>query len=335
MNDGVFPKLSLKVMEEVWPIAGTFTIARGSKTEARVIVVEVSDGEHAGRGEAVPYPRYGETAEESMSAVRALEGALQSGITREALSMLLKPGAARNALDCALWDFEAKATGTPVWKRAGLPEPRILTTTYTISLKSPEEMAQAARDASEKHSLLKLKLAGEEADVERIRAVREAVPNMRLIADANEGCTPETLPMILSACDEYEVLLLEQPLPAGKDARLTEHGRNVLICADESAHVSGDIDSLIKKYDAVNIKLDKTGGLTEALKMREAAKAAGMKVMVGCMVSTSLSMAPALLLAADADYVDLDGALLLAKDREGGVIYEKDTVAPPDPSLWG
>jgi L-alanine-DL-glutamate epimerase-like enolase superfamily enzyme len=335
MNDGVFPALSLTAYEEVWPIAGTFTIARGSKTEARVIVAEVTDGVHVGRGEGLPYARYGETVEESVRAIKALEGALQSGITRDGLQTLLTPGAARNALDCALWDFEAKISGVPVWKRAGLPEPRILKTTFTLSLNSPEEMAAQARAAAGRHSLFKLKLAGTLDDIERIRAVREAAPDAALVADMNEGAAPETLPQILAACEEHEVQLVEQPLPAGKDARLTEHGGNVLICADESAHTSNDIEALAKKYDAVNIKLDKTGGLTEALKMRAAAREAGMKIMVGCMVSTSLSMAPAILLAADADYVDLDGALLLAKDREHGVAYEKDTVAPPAPALWG
>lgn len=335
MNDRIFPALSLTTFEEVWPIAGTFTIARGSKTEARVVVVEVSDGAHRGRGEGVPYPRYGETVEDSLKALRALEGKLARGISREELQLLLKPGAARNALDCALWDFEAKASGTPVWKRADLPEPRALKTTFTLSLKAPEEMAREAQDAAARHSLLKLKLSGELSDIERVRAVRDAAPDAALIADLNEGATPLTLPQILSACEECEIQLVEQPLPAGKDSRLVEHGFNVVVCADESAHTSSDIEALAKKYDAVNIKLDKTGGLTEALKMRQAAKEAGMKVMVGCMVSTSLSMAPAIFLAADADYVDLDGALLLAKDRDEGVKYEKDTVAPPKPSLWG
>lgn len=335
MEETLFPPLTIKYTSEKWPIAGTFTISRGSKTEAGVVVVEVSDGMHTGRGEGVPYARYGESIEKTLQEISSLEKEFAKGIIKAKLQTLLQPGAARNALDCALWDLEAKITGTPVWKRANLPEPKVLHTTFTLSLKTPEEMAEAARKAAATHTLLKLKLAGDEADIERMHAVREAAPNVALIADANEGCNTEMLKQLLVACDEYEVLLVEQPLPAGKDSQLFEHGGNALICADESAHTSADIEKLQKKYDAVNIKLDKTGGLTEALKMRIAAQEAGMKIMVGCMVSTSLSMAPALLLAADADFVDLDGALLLAKDRENGVVYEKDTVAPPTPALWG
>lgn len=331
----IFPPLSLVCKEEKWPIAGTFTISRGSKTEAVVVVAEVSDGIHTGRGECVPYARYGETVEGVIAQMRSIEKELQEGITKEKLQTLLPPGAARNALDCALWDFEAKASGIPVWQRAGLPEPRVLHTTYTLSLSGAEEMANAAREAGKTHTLLKLKLSGEETDLERMRAVREAVPHARLVADLNEGATSAILKQILAACEAYEIELIEQPLPADGDAALREHGGNTLVCADESAHTSSDIEDLSKKYDAVNIKLDKTGGLTEALKMRVAAKEAGMKIMVGCMVSTSLSMAPAILLAADADYADLDGALLLAKDRENGVHYEGDTVAPPASTLWG
>ena len=337
MKDGIFPPLALTVAHESWPIEGVFTIARGSKTEANVVVVSLSDGTHTGRGESVPYPRYNETVEGVIDAIRSVEAQFKKkeGVTKEELQTLLPPGAARNALDCALWDFEAKATGVPVWQRAGLDEPRTLVTAYTISLAAPEEMARKAQEASAKHSLLKLKFAGDALDVVRMQKIREAVPGTRLIADANEGCTAQTLPQLLAACDEFEILLLEQPLPAGKDARLVEHGSNVALCADESAHVASDIVALAKKYDAVNIKLDKTGGLTEALKMRAAAREAGMKIMMGCMVSTSLSMAPAILLAADADYVDLDGALLLKADREDGVLYERDTVAPPAAALWG
>lgn len=335
MEETVFPPLTLTYRTERWPIAGTFTISRGSKTEAEVVVVEVSNGAHTGRGESVPYARYGESVEKTLQEISSLEKEFSEGITKAKLQALLPAGAARNALDCALWDLEAKITGTPVWKRANLPEPKVLHTTFTLSLKTPEEMAVAAREAAATYTLLKLKLAGDETDIERVRAVREAAPSVALIADANEGCNAETLKVLLAACDEYEVLLIEQPLPAGKDAALFEHGGNALICADESAHSSADIEKLLKKYDAVNIKLDKTGGLTEALVMRKRAQEAGMKVMVGCMVATSLSMAPALLLASDAEYVDLDGALLLAKDRENGVTYEKDTVAPPRKELWG
>jgi L-Ala-D/L-Glu epimerase len=304
---------------ESWPIAGTFTIARGSKTAADVIVVTVTENGVTGRGEAVPYPRYNETVAQCLAALARGEQNL--------------PKAAANALDCALWDLRAKQTGTPAWQLANLQEPKPVLTAFTLSLDTPENMARNAKAASSR-PLLKLKL-GRDGDVERLAAIREAVPNARLIVDANEGWTPANLLTMLAACDKYKVELVEQPLPAGDDEALRGMARNTIICADESAHGRKSLHELKGKYDAINIKLDKTGGLTEALLMAEAAKAQDFKIMVGCMLATSLAMAPAFLLAQLADYVDLDGPLLLAKDRVPGFTFEGSLMLPPPQELWG
>jgi len=312
-----------------WPLARPFVISRGAKTQARVIVVRVADAEHAGAGEAVPYSRYGETVEGALAALRAIEGP----VDRARVAALLPPGAARNALDCALWDLAAKRAGRRAWQLMGLAEPHPVLTAYTISLGSPDEMAAAARDA---HALafLKLKLGGD-GDAERIAAVRSARPDARLIADANEAWTPDTLAPLLEAAARARVELVEQPLADGADEALAHVARAVPVCADESAHTSADLDRLAPKYDAVNIKLDKTGGLTEALVMAQAARARGFKIMVGSMVATSLAVAPAMLLARDADWVDLDGPLLLARDRVPGLAIEGGRISPPQAELWG
>jgi L-alanine-DL-glutamate epimerase-like enolase superfamily enzyme len=315
---------------ERWPIAGEFVISRGARSEATVVVAELSDGRHVGRGECVPYTRYGETVE---SVVAEIEAARLDGLDRQALRRSMKHGAARNALDCALWDFEAKASGRPVWELAGLLAPRSVTTAYTLSLGDSASMAEAAARAADR-PLLKIKLGGD-GDPGRIRAVRENAPKARLVVDANEAWTEGNFAENMRACVEAGVEMIEQPLPAGADEALRHLPRDVPICADESLHIAADLDGLARKYDAVNVKLDKAGGLTEALDLVREAQSRGFRVMVGCMVGTSLAMAPAMLIAQTADLVDLDGPLLLARDREPGLVYRGAIVEPPSPALWG
>lgn len=324
--------ISLHVRIERLPIAGTFTISRGSKTEAVVVVAEIREGEHMGRGECVPYARYGETPEGVAQMLHDLAPDIAAGLDRTVLQHRLPAGAARNALDCAFWDLEAKRSGIPAWQAAGIPPLRPLVTAYTLSLDTPEAMAAAARAAN--RPLLKLKLGGTD-DAARLRAIRAAAPDARLIIDANEGWSPETLAENLAACAAVGVALIEQPLPAGADEMLRNLPRSVPLCADESVHDRASLAGLVGKYDAVNIKLDKTGGLTEALAMAAEARAHGFSLMVGCMLASSLAMAPALLVAQSAEVVDLDGPLLLARDREEGLLYEGSTVFPPAPKLWG
>ncbi len=322
--------LTVRTSVERWPIAGSFTISRGSRTEAVVVVAEVTDGTHAGRGECVPYLRYGETVE---SVVAAIEAVRIGSADREWLRSAMPPGAARNALDCALWDFEAKVSGVPAWRRAGLSEMRPVTTAYTLSLDEPEAMAEAARQNAGR-PLLKLKLGGDR-DPDRLRAVRLAAPAARLVVDANEAWSETNFEANMRACVEAGVELVEQPLPAGADGMLRDIERAVPVCADESVHISADLDRLAGKYDAVNVKLDKTGGLTEALGLVGEARRRGYRIMVGCMIGTSLGMAPAVLLAQQADVVDLDGPLLLARDRQPGLVYRGAEIEPPQPALWG
>jgi len=323
----------LKVAVESWPIAGGFTISRGAKREAVVVVAMIEDGTHQGRGECVPYPRYGESVESVVGAIEALAPEIEAGLDRFGLGEALPSGAARNALDCALWDLEAKSAGLSAATLAGLKRLEPVETAFTISLASPEEMARKARDARH-YKLLKLKLGGD-GDEERLQALREAVPDARFIADANEAWSEANLERMLEVAATARVELIEQPLPAGDDAILERIARIVPICADESVHDRASLANIAKRYDAVNIKLDKTGGLTEALATVTEARALGLKIMVGCMVATSLAMAPALILAQDADYVDLDGPLLLARDRVPGLTYASGEVFPPAPALWG
>jgi L-alanine-DL-glutamate epimerase-like enolase superfamily enzyme len=318
---------------EHWPIAGSFTISRGAKTEAVTVVAEASDGSHTGRGECVPYPRYGETPEATLAALQAMLEPFSKGMDRQALQAALPPGAARNALDCALLDLEAKACGQRVWNLLGRPAPRPCTTAYTISLGTPETMAAATAKAAHR-PLLKIKLGGD-GDADRIRAVRKAALGSELIVDANEAWTADNLAANLAACADVGVTLIEQPLPAGKDEALARIERPVAVCADESVHDRASLVGLRERYDAVNIKLDKTGGLTEALAMADAAQALGFEIMIGCMVATSLAMAPAMLLAPQARFVDLDGPLLLARDRDDGLRYDGSLVYPPQAGLWG
>jgi L-alanine-DL-glutamate epimerase-like enolase superfamily enzyme len=325
--------LSLSVRIERWPIAGAFTISRGAKTEAVVVVAEIGDGTHKGRGESVPYPRYGETPGGIVAAIEAMRPALARGLDRPALQTAMLAGAARNALDCAYWDVNARQTGRPAYDLAGLPAPRALVTAYTISLGTPSQMAAAAEKAAHR-PLLKVKLGGAD-DPARIEAVRRAAPRAELIVDANEGWDSGNLADNLAACADAGVTLVEQPLPARHDGALMRIRRPIPVCADESVHDRASLAALSGKYDAVNIKLDKAGGLTEALAMAHEAERRGFMVMVGCMVATSLSMAPAMLVAQRARFVDLDGALLLARDRPDGLRYDGSLVHPAEPALWG
>jgi len=324
---------SYSVDVESWPIAGSFVISRGARTEAHVLVVTLGDGMVSGRGECVPYARYGETVEGVVGTIQTALSAFSSQPERESLRAAMPPGAARNAIDCALWDLEAKQSGRTVAERLGLAAPQPLVTAYTLSLGTPDSMEQAARRAASR-PLLKVKLGGD-GDRERIAAVRRGAPESRIIVDANEGWAAANFDANMRACVEAGVELIEQPLPAGKDDLLRHADRPVAVCADESLHVADDLGHLAGRYDAVNIKLDKTGGLTEALRLRQAASAHGFALMIGCMVGTSLAMAPAVLLAQDAAFVDLDGPLLLARDREPGLVYEGSRVSPPAPELWG
>ncbi|SHO67094.1 L-alanine-DL-glutamate epimerase [Pseudoxanthobacter soli DSM 19599] len=323
----------LSVHIERFPIAGRFTISRGAKTEAVVVVAEIRAGDAVGRGECVPYARYGETVEGVAAAIDAARPLIEAGIDRFALSAAMGAGAARNALDCALIDLEAKRAGRAAADLLGLGPLRPLVTAYTLSLGSPDEMATAAAAAAHR-PVLKIKLGGE-GDPERVRAVRAAAPSAWIIADANEAWSENTFAANMAACAEAGVMLIEQPLPAGDDALLGRVARPVPVCADESLHVAGQVAALAGRYDAVNIKLDKTGGLTEALLAAAEARRLGLDIMAGCMVGTSLAMAPALLLAQHATFVDLDGPLLLARDREPGLVYDGSTVSPPEPALWG
>jgi L-Ala-D/L-Glu epimerase len=323
----------LTVTRERWPIAGAFTISRGSKTEADVVVVTLEKDGARGWGECVPYRHYGESVESVLAAVESCRAEIERGFGHDDLPRLLAPKAAQNALDCALWDLEAKLAGRPVWQLLGLAEPKPLVTAFTISVGPIAQMEEATVRAAER-PLLKIKLGGKD-DAASLRAIRRASPRARLIVDANEGWDPKELPALLDVCAEVGVELVEQPLPANNDEVLRDVRRVVPICADESAHGLAELTSLVGKYDAINVKLDKTGGLTPALALRRAAEERGLEIMVGCMVATSLAMAPASLLAQGAKVVDLDGPLLLAKDRVPGVRYDGGQMFPPPKELWG
>jgi L-alanine-DL-glutamate epimerase-like enolase superfamily enzyme len=314
------------------PLRAAFAISRGAKTQAETVRVHLSEGNNAGRGEGVPYGHFGETVESVAAALESVRSQIEAGMDRAALQSALPPGAARCALDCALWDLEAKRTGRPVWQLAGLPEPKPVETAMTVSLDTPDAMAEAAKAVP--GMLLKLKLGGPD-DLARLQAVHLARPEARLILDANEGLAPDAFAGILRAAAGLGVVLIEQPFPAGKDAALLRRPGPVAVCADESAHTSADIQTLAKSYDAVNVKLDKAGGLTEAIAMVRAARQSGMGVMVGCMVASSLSMAPAVLLAGLADAADLDGPLWLEADIADGLVYTDGFVSAPGAGLWG
>lgn len=324
---------SLDIRSERFALARAFTISRGSKTEAEVIVCTIREGGHAGRGECVPYARYGETVASVRGVIEGISGEIAGGMNRQNLLRAMPAGAARNAVDCALWDLEAKLSGQLAHEAAGEPTMRPLTTAVTISLGPPEEMAAEARTRADR-PLLKVKL-GADMVAERLGAVAKAAPQARLIVDANEGWSEADIEENLAAAARCGAVLIEQPLPVGRDAILREIAHPVPVCADESVHLADDLPKLKGLYDAVNIKLDKTGGLTAALELRRQARSLGFGIMVGCMVGTSLGMAPALVLAQDADFVDLDGPLLLAADRLPGLVYDGSTALPPASALWG
>lgn len=325
----------LSVEAQSWPITGAFTISRGAKTEARVVVARVTQNGLTGQGECVPYARYGETEKDVIATIKAQHQALNDGMTREELQRAMHRGAARNALDCALWDLEAKLAGKPAWELASLTQPRALTTAFTLSLGSPDAMREAAAEAAHR-PLLKLKLGnGGGEDIARVEAVRAGAPRSALIVDANEGWKAEDVVPLAKELARLGVSLIEQPLPAKDDEALRGIDSPVPLCADESAHGLEGMKRLVGLYDFINVKLDKTGGLTEALSVIRCAKLRKLRVMVGCMVSTSLAMAPAMLAAQQADYVDLDGPLLLAQDREPALRYDGSLVYPPERELWG
>ncbi|MEO1025459.1 MAG: N-acetyl-D-Glu racemase DgcA [Pseudomonadota bacterium] len=319
----------ISVSSDAFRLAETFTISRGSRDEAKVLTVSVARCGYTGRGECVPYARYGE----SLDTVAAQIRSLPEDVTREALQLSLPAGAARNAVDCALWDLEAKTAGQRVWELAGLSSPLPLVTAFTLSLQTPELMEAAARRHAHR-PLLKIKLGGE-GDMGRLEAVRRGAPQTPMIVDANEGWTADVYSELAPHLLRLGVQLVEQPLAAGEDEMLSEIERPLPVCADESCHDLASLPSLKGKYDVINIKLDKTGGLTEALALRDAGSAEGYGIMVGCMVGSSLAMAPAVIVAQGAETVDLDGPLLLAEDREPPLRYDEAGVHPPDEALWG
>jgi len=317
---------------ETWPLAAAFNISRGAKTEAHVVVATLQDGDKVGRGECVPYARYGETLEGVVETINSLSSVVEQGLSRTDLQLTLPPGAARNAIDCAFWDLEAKRSDKRVADLIGVtPEPH--TTAFSLSLDDPDQMAIAAAAAAAR-PLLKIKLGGE-GDEERIAAVRGAAPDAKLIIDANEGWTPDNLINNVETMARYGVSLIEQPLPAGDDELLRSYDSPVPLCADESCHGIASLAPLVGLYDAVNIKLDKTGGLTEAIATARAARDIGFDIMVGCMVGTSLGMAPAMLVAQQKDLVDLDGPLLLREDRQPGITFQGSDMLPFSAEVWG
>ena len=322
----------IEAREEVWPLKQVFRISRGSRTEARVVVVTVTDGQRTGRGEAVPIRRYNQSAESVLAQIEAIK--VEKNLDRHRIQELLPASAARNALDCALWDLEAKISGKHVWELANLPMVPEVETSFTISLDTPALMAAAAR-ASAAAPILKLKLGGDDDDLARVEAAREAAPAARLLIDANESWSPAHYQRIVPALKRLGVELIEQPFPADTDEVLETLDHPIPSCADESCHTSADLPGLTNRYEVVNVKLDKTGGLTEALHLCKRARESGFKLLIGCMVGTSLSMAPARVLAGTAEYVDLDGPLLLARDRDQGLAYQHGKIGIPSRELWG
>jgi L-Ala-D/L-Glu epimerase len=323
----------LAIQRESFPIRGVFRISRGARTEAHVVTVTLTEDGARGWGECVPYARYDETIDSVIAEIEAVRLLIESGFGREELLTVMKNGAARNAVDCALWDLEAKRAGKRVWELAGLPEPKPLVTAYTISLDEPEAMGRNAAENAHR-PLLKLKLTGD-GDLERVEAIHRNAPKARLIVDANEGWSLEHYLRYAPALVDMGVEMIEQPLKAADDAPLAGAEHPLPVCADESCHDLRSLEHMVGKYEMINIKLDKTGGLTEALRLKQAAEQAGLGVMVGCMIGTSLSMAPGIVAGQGAKVVDLDAPLLLAEDRKGGLTYEGSLVHPPSRELWG
>src|SRR4030095_9947456 len=309
-------RLTIESREEIWPLKQPFRISRGTRTEAQVIVVAVSDGDHVGRGECVPVGRYNQSTASVLAQIESVK--TDGNLNRQSLQEQLPAGAARNALDCALWDLEAKISGKPTWELANVQVVPEVETSFTISLDTPEKMGASAK-ANANLPILKLKLGGDNPDLARVAAVREAAPSVRLLIDANESWSPEHYRKIVPGLKQLGVELIEQPFAARADEVLETLDHPIPVCADESCHTTADLSRLTNRYEAVNVKLDKTGGLTEALRLCERARSSGFKLLTGCMVCTSLGIAPARLLASPADYIDLDGPLLLARDREHGL----------------
>lgn len=324
--------MKVNVSKAVYPIRGSFTISRGSKTKAETVIVHIERNGVSGRGECVPYARYGESLDSVIAQIEWVLPEIRSGINREQLQGLLPAGAARNAIDCAMWDVECKLERQSVWDKVGV-KPQGLTTAYTLSLDTPENMHQAALENAHR-PLLKLKLGGGD-DIARVKAVRDGAPNSTIIVDANEAWDLADYATLVPAFVELGVAMIEQPFPAGKDEALALLERPIAICADESCHDLSSLKSIIGRYDMINIKVDKTGGLTEALALKAEAEKAGLRVMVGCMLSSSLSMAPAFVAAQGVEVVDLDGPLLLAHDIEHGFEFEENTMMPFSSKLWG
>jgi len=324
--------LVLDAQEQSWPLDKPFRIARGTRTEARVVLVTVTNGHYTGRGEATPIARYGQSAASVLAQIESMKS--EKSLDRQQIQKLLPAGAARNALDCALWDLEAKISGKRAWELANMPIVPEVETSFTISLDAPAAMAEAAR-ANANAPILKLKLSGDDVDLARVEAVREAAPAARLLIDANESWSPSHYLNVAPALKRLRVELIEQPFPADADEVLETLDHPVPVCADESCHTSADLPRLTNRYEALNVKLDKTGGLTEALLLSEYARKAEFKLLIGCMVCTSLGIAPARLLASTADYVDLDGPLLLAGDRHHGLSYQNGKIGIPSRELWG
>jgi L-alanine-DL-glutamate epimerase-like enolase superfamily enzyme len=324
--------MRIEAREEIWPLKQPFRISRGSSTEGRVVIMTVSDDEHIGRGEGGPIARYNQTPASVLAQIESLK--TEKDLDRSKAQQLLPPGAARNALDCALWDLEAKRSGKRVWELANIPIVPEVETSFTISLDTPEKMASGAK-LNATAPLLKLKLGGDKLDLSRVQAVREAAPATRLLIDANESWSPSLYREIVPALERLRVELIEQPFPASSDNVLENLDRPIPVCADESCHTTGDLPRLTDRYEMINVKLDKTGGLTEALRLCECARESGFKLLIGCMVGTSLGMAPARLLASAAEYIDLDGPLLLADDCHHPLVYENGRIGLPPRQLWG
>jgi L-Ala-D/L-Glu epimerase / N-acetyl-D-glutamate racemase len=324
--------LKIEATQEIFPLKHTFRISRGSRTEACVVTVRMNDGQYTGCGEGVPIARYNQTVDSVLAQIDSI--ASVTNLDRGKLPELLPAGAARNAMDCALWDLEAKRSGKRVWELANVPIADQVETSFTISLDTPSRMADAAAAALDL-PILKLKLCGDDSDFARVKAVRTAAPNARLLIDANESWSPDHYRNTVAAMKELAVELIEQPFPADADEVLAALDHPIPICADESCHTTADLQGLKNRYEAINIKLDKTGGLTEALQLYKRARENNFKILIGCMVCTSLSIAPARLLTCDADWVDLDGPLLLARDRDHGVPYPNGRIGMPGRELWG
>jgi L-alanine-DL-glutamate epimerase-like enolase superfamily enzyme len=324
--------LEIEAKEEFWPLNQPFRISRGSRTDAHVMTISVSDGEYIGRGEGVPIARYHQSAATVLEQIESIRGV--GDLNRNNLQQLVPPGAARNALDCALWDLEAKRSGERVWQWAKIAIVDQVETSFTISLDNPQRMGHAAA-AVARMPILKLKLGGDDADLARVESVHSAAPKARLLIDANESWSPHHYRKIVPALKELRVELIEQPFSAVADDVLEILDHPIPVCADESCHTTADLPRLKKRYEVINVKLDKTGGLSEALRLCQRARENGFKLLIGCMLCTSLSIAPARLLATHADWLDLDGPLLLARDRDDGLAYQNGNLGLPIRELWG